>query len=155
MGRIEAIKSMEFIEGLWPNWKPTPQEADLWCSKLNQYDQIDVEQAAKEYKMTKAGSFKTPKIYELIAMIAGQHIRNDTGEKLPPYAPIYIQRADGGRKFPIYLLGRDKKTITKDTVPPAAMIPRIAERLVKQYEELYKHEYVYHLADCYEIEVPF
>ena len=101
--RIDII---DYVKDLWPDWEPNDGESNLWMSRLDQYTEEAIHKALDAYKCTKQGSFKSPKIYDVLRFCK----ENVTGEKLrkvPTYGYIiecYDSRNKSaiGRKYKFY-----------------------------------------------------
>lgn len=69
------------IRNLWPNWKPTDDEIALWEKRLRFYPDEVVDLAAEYYKTTKDGSYKTPKIYDIIKICKERNVKEASDDK--------------------------------------------------------------------------
>lgn len=66
MNREESQNTISYTIALWPDWQPTDEEIDHWSYSLAKFDKDSVIAAIRNYKTLKSGSFKKPKLYEVL-----------------------------------------------------------------------------------------
>ncbi|MGR3292532.1 MAG: hypothetical protein ACUZ9M_00790 [Candidatus Scalindua sp.] len=131
MNHIEAASVLDYMKSLWPDWKPEGHLEAVWLKQIKKFDDSVIRQAIGEYKITRDGSYKEPKIYNLlkIANSLQAKVQKDQSENLPEIPGYYIRYVfkDGYEyQKPLYIW-RDKRFCTKDTMPLWDLISKEAE----------------------------
>ena len=64
----QELKIVSKLQKLWPAWKTTDDEIELYQKRLKHYDYDVVCEAIEEHKATKQGGMNSPKIWHIIAI---------------------------------------------------------------------------------------
>ena len=72
MEATQAIQITAKIQSLWPAWKTTEDELDLFRRRLKVYDYDVVCSAIEEHRCSKIGSMNAPKLWGIVGICKGK-----------------------------------------------------------------------------------
>ncbi len=164
MDTHEAFEVVGYITNLWPEWKLTDELKSLWCSTFRGYDGGTIKAAADEYKLTKQGSYKNPKIDELIntAKQKQQVIDADHGEPESPFGIKCISHDKNphlvGREYKQFITIKRKGGIiaaAKSSMPSFMALEKAAQVVAGKVKALYGGKWAIVWHEGYGESVPF
>lgn len=91
----------------WPDWEPTAPQVVDWEDLIRPYRDGDVLQAIKEHGYSKSGSYKTPKLSEVRALLKKCHYA------APCYRREFCLQKEGTGVF-IHSILESKRPISDD-----------------------------------------
>ncbi len=104
MNPIETNSMLEALKEFYPDWVCSEAEAGLWTDQFKYYSVTAVNNAIRQYKVSKSGRYKMPKIYDVIGLVKTIESRlNPTDGGVNEIALAFILRcADPGEGMPPY-----------------------------------------------------
>ncbi len=141
MNAIDAAAVVDYAQSLWPEWLPDDTLIRVWANQFQRYDEHIIRQAITEFKTEhKAGSFKAPKIYNILKIAKPRQNlkRKEQQVRLPEVPGFSLRRThlDGRvseKQFWIRSPG-GKGFCNKETMPTWDVVQRIAESLVERFK---------------------
>ena len=137
---------VNYVEALWPDWKPSVSEIDLWDKKLQNFDESMAKIAIDNCKAAKSGSFNKPKLYDIIENIRAQHASIYTEKKSKesnePALAYIIECIEGerfGQQFKFYC---PQQRLLPRTEPGMDRLMNEAERNRKGITNLYGSQWI-------------
>lgn len=158
MNTIEATEVITFISNLWPEWNPPEELETLWIKKFQKYDGGIIRQAAEEYRITQKGSYKSPKIHELLSMVKKAFLAAKPKGGDPEIA-FTMRCVDHPVKHKIGMerdhyisitVGNSEQIATKETMPDLEVVKKIASDTIGRYKRTYFGEWAYVWGACFE-----
>ncbi len=153
MDNENALEIIKWQGNLWPEWKPNDDLRALWIKQLRDYDEDVIRLVVENYKMSKKGQFKSPRMNEILELVKARQesIRSRKGEPLLVYTLECWEHPNErwvGRKYPSYIGGNQ-------SIPELGRIKLDAQRAVEKIKTVYGGEWSYTLGKCFAEQVPF
>ena len=134
MNKTEASSCVDYITSLWAEWNPDNTLRDFWVHQLEKFENSIFRQAVSNFKITKQGSYKAPKLANIleIATKLRQSQRKEENKDEKPAVGYYLlgTHPDGREsKYHIYIKNSKTRGIhTASTMPNWEVIQKVAER---------------------------
>lgn len=69
---LQALDITDLLQKLWPSWKTTDTELELYRVKLKGFDFENVKQGIHEHKTSKQGGVNSPKLWHILEILKGK-----------------------------------------------------------------------------------
>ena len=94
MNSIEAIDTVHYMKKIWPNWKPTDEEMDVWADKFRGHDEQTAVRAIKEAKFRT--NFNSPPAKEINSLLKEYHPTTQRLNVEQPEPTVFLFYEGGG-----------------------------------------------------------
>ncbi len=76
MQTIDRDAIIKLIKGLWPKWENTVEQEILFAEAIEPYEYEVCKQIIRQYRMSKAGQYYSPKIHDIVELVKKQSRQN-------------------------------------------------------------------------------
>ena len=146
MDRGQGIELVEYVGSLWQDYTFSREETALWCEKLHPYELGIAKKAIGDYKASKQGHYKSPKLDEVMSYCTRlqqakhmQEIGGKPGDPVLAYSLKCIENARNpkaeGRLVNFHLSsGRN--------IPAFELVKQEAEGMAERFNRAYESTWV-------------